>query len=226
MKKELWLIWKDFKTRLRYKVGILIYDGNSYIFKYTNPELDDALSKGFTFFPGFIDLKKEYISKELFSNISCRLLNKERSDYLYLLNMYNLDRDSTDFEILCATKGRLITDNYEFVPAFDENGIEFDVAGTRHCKDFDFIKNDIKVNDKIELILESNNEYDKNAIRVIYKNNKEYCLGYVPKYYSKDLTNLLNEGYGYSALIKTINLDSKFRDEDVTISVKLLFENK
>lgn len=33
-----------------------------------------------------------------------------------ILNYYDLENNSEDFEILKHTKGRLITDNFEFVP--------------------------------------------------------------------------------------------------------------
>ena len=46
-----------------------------------------------------------------------------------------MDINSSEIDILIATKGRLLTDNYEFVPAFNLNKIIFDVAGTRHSKD-------------------------------------------------------------------------------------------
>ena len=71
---------------------------------------------------------------------------------------------------------------------FDNNKIEFDVAGTRHCLDEKKCKDIISINDKLELQLEPDNEYDKYAIRVILtKNGKNYHLGYVPRYYSKEL---------------------------------------
>ena len=59
-----------------------------------------------------------------------------------ILNYYDLENNSEDFEILKHTKGRLITDNFEFVPEFDKNKIEFEVAGTRYSKDL--IKNQNK----------------------------------------------------------------------------------
>lgn len=72
-------------------------------------------------------------------------------------------------EILKATKGRLVTDNYEFVLPFDFNKVEFDVAGTRHCSDVNSYKDLINVNDKLLLELQPTNEYDENAIKVILK---------------------------------------------------------
>ena len=69
-------------------------------------------------------MSKTYKNNELFINIASRLPNKGRIDYLEILNSYNLDKESSDFDILKATRGRTLTDNYEFVPAFDLNKIE------------------------------------------------------------------------------------------------------
>ncbi|WP_154889291.1 HIRAN domain-containing protein [Longibaculum muris] len=225
MNKEMWLIWKQPTTRRRYKIGSLIYDSDGYVFKYIEPELNDAKLAGFRYFPGFEDTSKEYKSKDLFANIDTRLPNNARADYLEILNSYNLEFDSSKLEILKATKGRLITDNYEFVVAFDTNKVEFDVAGTRHCPDVKECKQFININDKLSLELESDNKYDENAIKVIFhKNNKKYHLGYVPRYYAKELTELLKNKVEYSAMIQSINFESELTDEDITAYVKLIFK--
>ena len=100
-----------------------------------NPELDSELDKNFTTYPGFPNYNEEYKSEELFPNILGRLPNKKRDDYIEILNYYDLESNSNDFEILKQTKGRLITDNFEFVPEFDKNKIEFEIAGTRYSKE-------------------------------------------------------------------------------------------
>lgn len=227
MKNEMWLIWKHPETRQRYKIGILIYKDSKYIFEYVNPELDDALHAGFRSFPGFENIYDKYESYELFANIETRLPNTTRPDYLEILNSYGLDKESTKFDILKATKGRLITDNYEFVPAFETKKIEFDVAGTRHCSDVKKCKNLLNVNDSLELELDSTNKYDQYAIKVfLTKDGRKYHLGYVPRYYSKELFDLLNKNVEYSAMIQSLNLESQFSDEDVTAFVKLIFNEK
>lgn len=227
MKKEMWLIWKHHDSRRRYKIGQLIFNENGYIFKYINPELDDAIKVGFNCFPGFEDINKEYNNNDLFVNIATRLPNPARPDYLEILNTYNLEKDSSKIDILKATKGRLVTDNYEFVPAFDEKKIEFDVAGTKHCPDVKKCLNIISVNDKLQLELEPENQYDKNAIKIILnKNGNRYHLGYVPRYYSKQLTELLNQKIEYSAMIQSLNFESDFYDEDIVVFVKLIFDKK
>ncbi len=223
MKNQLWLIWKEPTSRRRYKIGILTKEKNEYKFNYVNPELDDARKAGYKYFPGFEDLTKIYESQTLFPNILTRLPNETRPDYLEILNCYNLEKDSDNFEILKATRGRTITDNYEFVPAFDPAKIEFDVAGTSHCKDIKKCKKLLEINKKLYLKPEPTNPSDKNAIKIIFKeNNKEYHLGYVPRYYCQELLEKLNQGIEYSAMIKSLNLESNLNDENITANVKLI----
>ncbi len=223
MKDELWLIWKEPITRRRYKIGTLYRENNIYKFNYITPELNDAKKEGFKYFPGFEDLTKAYKSKNLFPNILTRLPNVTRPDYLEILNRYNLEKDSDNFEILKATRGRTITDNYEFVPAFDSRKIEFDVAGTSHCKDINECKEYLKINKKLYLEPEPTNIKDENAIKIIFREkDKQFQLGYVPRYYSKELLEKLNQGVEYSAMIQSLNLESQLSDENITANVKLI----
>ena len=225
MNNELWLIWKEPLSHKRFKIGILIKLNDGYEFSYVDPELGEARKVGFNFFPGFNDLSKTYKNNELFINIALRLPNKGRIDYLEILNSYNLDKESSDFDILKATRGRTLTDNYEFVPAFDLNKIEFDVAGTRHCKDINKCKDFLKINRVLYLEPEPNNKNDENAVKVVLKENgKLYHLGYVPRYYSKELLNELNKGAKYSAMIQNLKFNSPFSDENIVANVKLIFD--
>lgn len=225
MNNELWLIWKEPLSHKRFKIGILIKLNDGYEFSYVDPELGEARKVGFNFFPGFNGLSKTYKNNELFINIASRLPNKGRIDYLEILNSYNLDKESSDFDILKATRGRTLTDNYEFVPAFDLNKIEFDVAGTRHCKDINKCKDFLKINRVLYLEPEPNNKNDENAVKVVLKENgKLYHLGYVPRYYSKELLNELNKGAKYSAMIQNLKFNSPFSDENIVANVKLIFD--
>ena len=225
MNNELWLIWKEPLSHKRFKIGILIKLNDGYEFSYVDPELGEARKVGFNFFPGFNDLSKTYKNNELFINIASRLPNKGRIDYLEILNSYNLDKESSDFDILKATRGRTLTDNYEFVPAFNLNKIEFDVAGTRHCKDINKCKDFLKINRVLYLEPEPNNKNDENAVKVVLKENgKLYHLGYVPRYYSKELLNELNKGAKYSAMIQNLKFNSPFSDENIVANVKLIFD--
>ena len=125
-----------------------------------------------------------------------------------------------------SKKGRLITDNYEFVKAFDYTEIESDVAGTNYAKDINLCKDLLHINTKDFLECENDNTMDSYAIKVMLcHNNKQYHLGYVPRYYSKELAGILNQSIRYSALIQNLNLESNLRDEDITVNVKLIFDH-
>ena len=228
MEHRLWLVWKEPKERRRFIIGELVYKNDKYIFKYIDPELNSARKKGLDFFPGFDDIKKEYISDTgLFPNIETRLPNKARPEYLEILNLFDLDVNASEIEILEKTKGRLLTDNFEFVPIFDKNKIEFEVAGTSHSKEIKNNKNIFEINDDLLLERDYNNKYDEYAIKVVCtKNGKNFFLGYVPRYYSKELSEMLEKKVKYSAKIKYINFESKINDDDITANVKLIFNNK
>lgn len=227
MCKEIWLIWKEPNTRRRYRVGILTSLDNQYNFKYNKQEVDEAVKVGFDFFPGFVDLKKDYTSKELFPNIVTRLPNSTRPDYIEILETYGLNKESTQLEILEKTKGRLLTDDYEFVPAFNKDKIEFDVAGTRYCKNIEKCKKILKVNDELKLQLEPENQYDENAVKVIYTSEKgiEYKIGYVPRYYSEQLAEILKKHVKYVARIQYLRFDTPLNDENISAKVELIFNN-
>jgi len=49
-------------------------------------------------------------------------------------------------------------------------------------------------------------------------------LGYVTRYYNKELLNELNKGTDYSALIKEINFEPKLTGENIIVKVKLIFD--
>lgn len=226
MERRLLLIWKEPISRQRYIIGKLTAYDDYYQFEYVNPQLDDALKSGFTYYPGFSELNKIYKSEKLFDNVLTRLPNKSRSDYLEIMNSYDLSSNASDFDILTRTKGRLLTDNYEFVPDFNPYKIEFDIAGTKYSSDIQRCKDKIHVNDKLYLELDLNNKKDSNAVKVIYKDmENKYELGYVPRYYSAQLKEYIDKGINYSAMVQNINFESEFFDENVTASVKILFEN-
>lgn len=222
--EKLLLVWKEPVERKRYVIGELLYDSSQYIFRYLKDELPEVLSKGFDFFPGFNDLDKEYFSSSIFANISTRLPNPARPDYLDILNLYGLSLIDDEFSILARTKGKLLTDNFEFIKEFLYDKSKFDVAGTRYYIN-DELKSVLKVNDKLYLEKDYENSKDKYAVKVIYKSKLgENILGYVPRYYSKNVYEMLDNNIKYSAMIEGLNLEIPLSGEEVAISVKLIFD--
>lgn len=83
----------------------------------------------------------------------------------------------------------------------------------------------LKVDEKLKLELESENQYDDNAIKVIYisQKNERYKIGYVPRYYSKQLSEILRENVKYVATIQYLRFDTLLNDENITAKVELIF---
>ena len=163
-------------------------------------------------FPGFEDLNKEYVSDVLFTNINCRLPNKNRDDYKDIMLRYNIGINDNAFEVLAKTKGRQITDTIEFVEPFNKNSFDFDVAGIQYY-DINTIKKYWRINDRVKLALDEHNKYDDYAVKVLFTlSNKDYILGYVPRFYSKDVSKLLQNDNRYTAIITNYNINKEFDD--------------
>jgi hypothetical protein len=219
---KLKLIWKDPAKRQRFVVGLLEHDEESsvYRFKYLQDELETAVNQGFKNFPNFPDLTKVYEVKDnLFNSIKTRLPLPKRPDYATILNRFNLTPSNSDMEILEATRGRSATDTFEFIKAMDFDSdfkITFDLAGARYS-DYESVKENLKVGDSVKLLPTSDNPYDENAVKVMYTDEKR--LGYVPKYYSKDFTNLMSSTIEFDAFIASLDIHNENQDEWVKITV-------
>ena len=55
------------------------------------------------------------------------------------------------------------------------------------------------------------------------EDGEEIELGYVPRYYSRQLTDLI-QTKKYSAMVQKVRFDRKILDEFISVSVKLVFE--
>ncbi|KXG09917.1 Serine/threonine-protein kinase CtkA [Anoxybacillus sp. P3H1B] len=221
------LIWKDPKTRRRFIVGRLSYNepADTYKFSYDSPELEEALEHGFINFPNFPDLDMSYeIKGKLFQSIKNRLPNPKRPDFATILERYGLDISNSDMEILVATKGRLATDNFEFVKEINYAfgtpfSVTFDLAGARHCE-FPQVSSQLKINDPIFLEAETDNLYDQNAVKVLTA--QRVHIGYVPRYYSRHFINLINSNVDYIAKIAKLDVTNQSPDEWASIKVTVI----
>ena len=226
---KLLLIWKEPETRQRYTVGELSYDENEdmYRFEYKNPQLDDALANGFKDYPNFPDLTKQYeIKGSLFKSIKSRLPKPKRPDYQEILDRYGLDPHCTDLELLEATRGRIATDNFEFVKSITYSpgqsfNVNFDLAGARHYK-FREIADKLNIGDPIILELEPKNEYDKYAVCVLTESRDK--IGFVPNYYSYQFHNMLRDNVKYKAILVKLDISNELPDEWAKISVEIILD--
>ena len=91
-------------------IGELAKSGNEFVFRYTPEKVDKP--EGFFKVPTFKDVDKVYKSNKLFLFFVNRLYDRGRPDLPELLEKYGLS-DYDEWELLKATKARLLTDGYE-----------------------------------------------------------------------------------------------------------------
>jgi len=219
-----YLIWKDSNTRRQFVVGQLSKNGQ-YEFSYGH-EVKEAIENGFTPLLSFEELGKTYTSDILFPAFSSRLPDAHRKDINIILQKYGL-KEYYDYELLKKSGARLPIDNLEFIDPIisaTSGKIErsFYLAGTRHyvgCNGEDCEKSvKLKMNEKLKLIHDTVNEHDECAISVL--TNKNYHIGYIPRYYSKSVLSLLQEGRTYECRVKEINMANNC-NECVKVSLEI-----
>ena len=91
-------------------IGELAKSENEFVFKYTPENADKP--EGFFKVPTFKDVDKVYKSDRLFLFFVNRLYDRGRPDLPQLLEKYGLSHYD-EWELLKATKARLLTDGYE-----------------------------------------------------------------------------------------------------------------
>ena len=206
-KDYLYLIWQDKVSRRQYIVGQLSKNGQ-YEFCYSN-DIEEALKVGFKLLVPFDDLNKTYYSDTLFSTFSSRLPDKKRKDIRQILAKYGL-HEYDAYELLKASGARLPIDSLHFVdPILDIStafNCDFFMAGARHylaCDGNDcLLVTELDRGDQLFLKKEPDNKQDMFAVEIITSNNKR--VGYIPRYYSKAFTRLLDENREIVCHVKCI----------------------
>lgn len=212
-KDYIYLVWKEIETGRQYIVGQLSKNGQ-FEFNY-GFEVKEAIEKGFKLLISFEEIDKVYKNDILFPVFSSRLPDKKRNGINKILLKYGME-EYDDYKLLKRSGARLPIDNLEFIdPILDENDGEvkriFYLAGPRHyigCDGIDCAESlDLNIEESLQLILEPENKCDKNAIRIINKNNLH--IGYIPRYYSESITEFINKGYKYTCNVYEIQKDNK-----------------
>ncbi|MEK6263777.1 MAG: HIRAN domain-containing protein [Clostridium sp.] len=208
----IYLVWKEIETRRQYIVGQLSKNGQ-FEFKY-GFEVKAAIEKGFKLLISFEQIDKVYKSDILFPVFSSRLPDKKRQGLDKILLKYSM-KEYDEYKLLKRSGARLPIDNLEFIDPIlgdDSEDIKrvFYMAGPRHymgCDGEDCLKSeDIYVGEKLSLVLEPENKHDKSAIKIL--NSNDVHIGYIPRYYSETLIELINKKYKYNCVICDILKDN------------------
>jgi hypothetical protein len=203
----LYLIWKDPESRRNYTVGKLSR-GNPYTFEYCE-EYKEAMEAGWELLKAFPEDKK-YTSPTLFAAFESRLPDPKRRGIDDILKKYGLD-EFDGYELLRKSTGRLPIDTYEFIdPIFPDDVTvmrEFYIVGIRHNARCHGVQRSdfpaVSLDDELELRPEPTNEYDSSAVAVFAKQGE--MLGYIPRYYSEDISARLARGMTYDCSVIEID---------------------
>lgn len=217
-KDYIYLVWQNPKTRSKTGVGLLKRNGR-YEFKYTN-DAKKAIKEGFQLLLAFPKIDKKYTNEMMFPVFSSRLPSKNRVDIDDILKRYNM-KEYDEFELLKRTGAKTPLDTLEFIDPIvnlKEKNLtrEFFIAGTKYyCKEENH--KDINIGDKVVLEPDSKNEFDKYAIKMVIKDK---FVGFIPKYYSKEVNIFLKQNKAYSC--KVINKNNIYGNCNECIKVRLV----
>lgn len=224
----LWLIWQDPKTRLRHVVGKLwLNDNDSCEFAYQKNGFRVAESKGFRVLPSLPDCNMTYQSSKLFSVFARRLPDKRRPDYQKILEGYGLPPESSEFDILAKTGGKLATDNFEFVTSLEScSNLPFKhelfLAGWKYWGGAIGIPPEELIPGTIlKIIPEPENQFDKFALQVFTTAGKK--IGYVPSFYSNLVSHYIADGC--NCYLEVLGFNSTEESSNV-LKLKLVCDGK
>lgn len=202
MVQSLWLVWQNPQTRTYYHVGTLSYYEGMYEYSYTyyskgEGKIDSALENGYMLHPAFPDPNKIYKSKELFAAFDRRLPSPDRVDFIAILSDIGLDENYTKMDLLQQTRGRLANDTYSFenplrVETDGKLHTSFFVHGMRYYNPPELWSKWLEIKGTLQLKREPENNNDPNAVKICTNEGK--LLGYVPRFYSKGISALLENG--------------------------------
>src|SRR5712692_651850 len=99
--KTIYLTWKPTAQSERFVVAQLTRQGGTYQFSYVpGPELDKARRLGFTGYPSFPDLKKEY-TQNVIESFGSRIPARTRTDFESTLRLWMIENPQiNDFDFL------------------------------------------------------------------------------------------------------------------------------
>ena len=189
---KLFVAMQDEASRRWAPVARLTREADQYRFVYTRgcqkmPE--------FEAFGRFTDLRAEYVSNELFPLFANRVLPRVRPEYGRYLSWLGLS-DADAFEELSRTGGLRATDGLELIPCPEPTEdrryeIRFFTRGLRHLSaGCQAAIDQLRVGERLYLTRDVQNHVDAMAL-MLRTADPVRLVGYVPRYYSVDITRLL-----------------------------------
>jgi hypothetical protein len=207
------LVWKNNDTRELLIIGRITREANGARLDYliNTDDFRKAQKNGFTCFPAFPDINKSYTINvlEVFSR---RIPPRNRGDYDEFLQGIGLPisvKDTIlDFDLLGYSEVRLPCDGFAIINSYDEidSNCDFltEVAGFRYQPEALNLLNNNKITKglKVDIQIEDGNEYDINAVKVVFEGEK---IGYINRAQNKAFRRWIQNKRNISAQIEKIN---------------------
>lgn len=209
------LSWRKGDGSRRYVIGVLKRNKVEGVrFSYIEEGVLSARKEGFTPYTEFPEVNKIY-TKNVLEIFGQRLLKVERSDSSDFFRFWEIDEKYKEdkFYLLAHTMGLTPTDNFEFLADYNPvRELKFitDIAGISYRK---LDKTCLEVGDRLRVLFEPNNEFDKNAVAV-YKDDLH--LGYI-----KIVHNLVfhkKRGSNISLIVKAREVNGSLKKAFVKVS--------
>lgn len=195
--ESVYVAWQSPDSRNWHVIGNLQNKGSCYSFNYTQGV--ENLGK-FTPFSGMEDLRKTYVSEDLFPLFKNRLLSPRRPEYPYFIQWLGLNsEDATPLEILGRSGGQRTTDQLQMfkrIEVDDDGYFEhvFFCHGLSYLSEstLERVTSSIKIGEELKMCLDVQNSYDPNAVAIRASNPAE-LIGYCPRYLAEDILKMLKD---------------------------------
>lgn len=182
--KNIYLTWRKGKGYRRHIVGVLRRNATEGVrFEYFKDKIATASEDGFAPYVDFPDTEKVY-KQNVIEIFGQRLVKAERTDIKKYYDFWELDMKLVEdqYYMLAYTQGMLSTDNFEFLADFYPIKSLCFVSEITSLTELKVTPNTVKVGDELRWIKESDNQFDRRAIKV-YKG--ETLIGYVKKVHNR-----------------------------------------
>lgn len=192
--RDLYVAWRDPENRRWLPVGLLRFDGESYLFVYTEGAKE---SPRFTQFARMEDFTTTYKSNELFPIFANRVLSKKRPEYCKFLQWLNIQEGSVDaLTLLARTGGIRETDSLALFPRPDRGldntyRVQFFSHGIRHLSEAAVQRISALVpKEQLYLMPDPQNPHDGCAL-ALRTDDPIFIIGYCPRYFADDFLTVL-----------------------------------
>lgn len=207
------LAWQDPVSRAWFPIGRLSHDPDGiYRFVYTWGFEDAARQTELTPLIGFSRADRVYESSKLFPMFANRIMSRSRTDYASYVQRLGLPESTSPLTLLARSTGRRSTDSFEMFPFPLREGpdgprydIDFFIHGMRHMPEAALARAErLEPKERVFLLSDQQNRDDPHAV-AIRSHHDRFLLGYIPRYYARDVAALLRHEPDLEVRVERVN---------------------